>query len=567
MSQYRVFLNQYILSLGIFIFLWFIFISCAEIASPPGGEEDKVKPYIIGSEPANGSVNVPCGDRIVLYFSERVNPPQTGQSVFVSPRPIIKPKLKWKSDRLEIIFAGSFNINETYIVSASAGIADLRKNKLDSAGIIAFSTGASLDTGRIKGLVFSDESPKPGLYVALYDLAALTDSSAYDSLIPAYLTQTNSDGRFVFDYLPPREFRLVAFEDKNRDELFNPSREAFAVTDRPILLGGETSLDDLRLSMTSQDTLKPEIISATYTSNRLIRVRLSRKIPLDWFSKHLDQTSITLLNDTSLIYQALSLLEEESEESSNLTLVFPDLVEGKYKLQLKYDSASVALVSSDVVVKESEDKTPPSLVMFEPDQSSRFPDDLEIRMTFSEPLDTTKFTPETFYLWQEEPDSLLQLEWDWEDAFRLRFYSPNLSEGNNYRLVVTEFELIDRSGNALGDSLSEHHFSTLDYNSLGSISGQILKHISGQEKSPVVLKFRKVGQQQITTLLVEEQNFRIDVPAGDYLMTAYIDSDRNGKRGTGSIYPFSFAETQAAYPDTVSVRSRFETIGITFDIR
>lgn len=560
------FLYRDILFIGFTIFLWSILITCAEVGPPPGGEKDEVKPYILGSKPENGSVNVPRSDRIVLYFSEQVMSPQAEQPVFISPRQTEKPEFKWENDRLEIVFTDSFDIDETYVVSANSEIADLRNNKLDSAGIIAFSTGASLDTGRVMGQVFSGESPKSGLYVALYDITDLTDSTVYDSLFPAYLTKTNTDGRFNFEYLPPREFRLIAFDDMNQDELFNPSREAFAVTDRPVLLGGEMPLDNLCLSLTSQDTLKPEIISVVYTSNQLLKVRLSRNISLDWLNSHLDSITMTLHDDTSLIYQAHSFLESNLKESSNLSLAFQDLKVGDYQLHLEYDSAFTPLDYSDVVVEKSEDKTAPYMVLFEPDENPKFLDDLEIRMTFSELLDTTRFTPETFSLWQE-PDSLLQLEWYWDDDFRLCFSSPDIIENGQYRLVTTEFELFDMSGNAFGDSLSEHHFSTVDPKSLGSISGRVLKHIPWQEEAPVILQFRKIGQQQVTSLSVHEEDFRVDATAGDYLLTAFIDKNSDGSINTGSIYPFRLAETKATYPDTISVRTRFETTGITFDIR
>ena len=136
-----------------------ILLNCAEVASPPGGEEDKKKPFLISSEPPNGEVNVPLGNRIILSFSERVLK-ASGRSIFISPRPLDEPKIKWKNEQVEIIFADSFQANETYIISLSSGITDLRKNNLDSAGTIAFSTGPTLDTGIISGTVYQDSKPE-----------------------------------------------------------------------------------------------------------------------------------------------------------------------------------------------------------------------------------------------------------------------------------------------------------------------------------------------------------------------------------------------------------------------
>jgi len=80
-----------ILSLVLFAFT---LQHCAEVGSPPGGEIDKTAPYLVGSVPADGSVSVPPGNEIVLYFSERVVEPTARQTVLISPRfeepPVVK---------------------------------------------------------------------------------------------------------------------------------------------------------------------------------------------------------------------------------------------------------------------------------------------------------------------------------------------------------------------------------------------------------------------------------------------------------------------------------------------
>ena len=99
---------------------------------------------------------------------------------------------------------------------------------------------------------------------ALYELSVFEDTAAViDSLWPQYVSQTNKDGEFAFQFLPTREYRLIAFEDKNRNERFNPAREQFALPDRRIVVVGPLPLDDLRLFLTGQDTAVSEVISPT----------------------------------------------------------------------------------------------------------------------------------------------------------------------------------------------------------------------------------------------------------------------------------------------------------------
>jgi len=540
---------------------------CAEVAPPPGGEADKLSPILTGSIPENGAVNVAPGNSITLFFSERIVEPRSGKAVFVSPRPSKEPKLKWKSDRLQIILPDSFRTNETNIISLSANITDLRDNKLDSSTIIAFSTGPSLDSGYIAGHVYSKDKPLSGLMVALYRASAFEDTTMiFDSLYPDYVTQSNKEGMFTFQYLPEREYRLVAFDDKNLNERFNPARESFALPDRPIIPGGEMPLDNLELSLTTQDTATSEIISAAFTANRLLKVRLSREIPLDLLRRSPSNIMLRSQEDTNKVYVANSFLESDTTRASVLNCHFGPLSEGAYDLELTYDISRPTIHYRGIPVKLVEDKSPPTVVRFYPAPTPQFVDKIEIQAIFSESLDTAKITEGTFVL-HEQPDMEVSLAREWRDAFHLILHPSELKEGKSYTLAVTEFEIVDMAGNLLGDSLRGYPFSTLDSDSLGSVSGEVVVEIAGQQDSPTVLSFKKVDTKQVFDLSVSGRKFKIDVPAGKYLLSGFVDSDLDGQKGHGSIYPFRLAETSASYADTIAVRARFETTGIRFEFK
>jgi len=547
--------------------LLLIFTGCAEVAPPPGGEIDKLNPILIGSVPENGAVNVSPSRSITLFFSERIVEPRTGKAVFISPRPSKEPKLKWKSDRLEIIFPDSFRANETYIVSLSANITDLRGNKLDSSTVIAFSTGPSIDSGYVAGYAYSDDKALSGLMVALYRASIFGDTTViFDSLYPDYLTQSNKEGWFTFQYLPTREFRLVVFDDKNRDERFNPVRESFALPDRRIIIGGEMPLDNLQLSLTTQDTATSEIISAAFTSDGLLKLRLSREIPLDLLRQNPSNIILRNQDDSALAYAAFSFLESDEQKASILNCYFGQLENGMYNLELTYDISKPTIYHRGIEVKHIEDKSSPAIVSFYPDKTPRFLDKIEIQVVFSEPLDTVVITDGTFIL-RRLPNVEVPLEHEWRDVFHLLLRPSELKEGTSYMLAITEFEIADLAGNVLGDSLREYPFSILDSDSLGSVSGDIIVKISSEENSPVVLSFKKVSADQVYDLSVSGRKFKIDIPAGKYLLSGFMDSDLDGQKDNGSIYPFQLAETSASYPDTIRVRARFETAEIRFEFK
>ena len=121
---------------GIFI-AFILALACAEVQPPPGGQPDRIPPAIDSTVPSNGALTVPPNDEVTIFFSERVQAGR-GRQVFISPRPASEPKLDWRSDRLTITLPDQFQPNQTYVISLTSAITDLRNNRLDSAIIIAF---------------------------------------------------------------------------------------------------------------------------------------------------------------------------------------------------------------------------------------------------------------------------------------------------------------------------------------------------------------------------------------------------------------------------------------------
>lgn len=536
---------------------------CAEVAPPPGGPVDKTAPQLVSTTPVNGSVNVTTDNKIAIVFSERIVQPSTGRTVFISPRPLVEPDIDWKADRVEITLEEGFAPNQTYLVSVASTVADLRGNKLDSTITIAFSTGTTLDSGRIAGKVIqSNGSGARNTYVALYDSTALSDTITYDSIYPAYLTLTNEAGEFSLQYLPPQRYRLIAFQDKNRDERFNPRREAFAVPDRPIEVGGELLLSDLVLPLTLTDTTMPSIISASVTPNNLVRLRLGRSIPLTLLAAQPTNARLISVDDSLRFLVADGVAESHLDETDGLQVSFDDLRDGIYDMEITYAVDQPPLTTDSLEVEVREDDVPPAIEQFTPSDQPQFLRDIDIALAFSEPMNGDSLNEETFLLLQDSVTSV-PLAWQWRDPFHLHLVAQ-LQTGAQYTLDIAEFDLLDRAGNALGDSITQYRFATLDTDSLGSIGGTVVVLVPGQGEGEVLLTFKKVGSRQEYALPVSGRDFRIDVPAGKYLIEGFIDQNGNGERDDGSIRPFAFSESRTALADTVAVRARFETAGIEF---
>ena len=515
-----------------------------------------------------------AGDEVVLVFSEELVKPEQGTAIFVSPRPEQKPRVEWKGNQLRILFDEPLQPDRTYVITVNTTVADLRRNRLDSAVTVAFSTGQTIDTGLVAGRVVSqDGKPATGWTVGLYPLADFDGYALSDSLYPEYLTATAGNGAFTLSHLPSAAFRLVAFQDKNRDDLFNPSVEPFALPDRDILVSGGLPLDRLYLTGVTPDSLEPEIISVVTTEDGLIRMRLSRPIDPSYLIANYRETILKTMSDsqaTELLCEGV--LESDVKETSVLTAYFPGITDGLFRLALRYKADSTALVRDSVTVKRQPDKTPPQIVSYLPGDQPLFVNQVKTGLTWSEPIDRAGMSEQSLML-REDSLTLIPVNPEWNDAFHLDVAPQKLTAGRKYRLDVSEFDFRDSAGNQLGDSLRSYRFATLDADSVGSVSGQVTVSIPHRVEETAVMSFQSAASKSVYTVEVASfrtgtiatpRPFSLEVPPGKYLVSGFLDADGNGKFTPGSISPYRASETQAFLADTVAVRARFETAGVEF---
>jgi hypothetical protein len=99
---------------------------------------------------------------------------------------------------------------------------------------------------------------------------------------------------------------------------------------------------------------------------------------------------------------------------------------------------------------------------------------------------------------------------------------------------------------------------------LGSISGQVEalgKSISGD----IVLTFSLIdkGGKRYQKTLPQTGSFLFEnILPGKYMVGAFVDLNKDGNLTIGNPKPFVLSEPFTFFPDTVTVRSRWETEGV-----
>jgi hypothetical protein len=538
-------------------------VGCADVGVPPGGPEDKQGPTLVLSQPVNGSVNQSGIRFIRVGFSERVNPPTQGTSVYISPRPPTPPKISWGAKRLNIEFADTLASGQTYVISIPGGLTDLRGNKPDTAIWLAFSTGPALDSGRISGRVYDSERASSGVTVALYDTSKFTSGQPYDSIYPDYLTITGGTGDFTFRNLPQKQFRLIAFQKSGRDDRFHPMRDKFAIPHHTINLSQTQTLDSLYLTLTSQDSTPAHIVSAGMSIDRLLQLRLSKRVYRSTIDSSL---SAFTWSDASGSHPAIAFLPQDSLTVDSIYAYVGSLSEGIGSVHWRLDTAKPELKFDSLRISKSSDTARPRILSLGPAGGPLAGPDSSIRLWFSEPLDTLKMSDSTFVL-RVGKDSAFAVQRTHVSLFEYTLRSDRLYRGGLFDLVVRGNEVVDLAGNTLNDSITVMRCAMLASDSLGWIEGTAAIQIPEDSASLVSLSFRRIADSRQATLARVGRTFKIALPGGKYVLSGYLDRNGNGRYDAGAVFPLTLSEPRLYYADTVSVRARFETAGVDLTFR
>ena len=211
--------NRFVVSVGgVFALL---LNACALPEAPSGGPKDTTAPALVSSEPASKSVRV-SPSRVVLEFDEYVALAANGGQPISSP-PLpgnVRATLKGKSVHLTWD-GGPLQPQSTYSLALGGIYKDITEGNALGEQTLVFSTGDALDSLVWAGQILDARSGKPveNWAVGLWP-AQSTDSAAYQSL-PRYTSRTDAQGRFALGYLPAEPFRLLAFEDDDRNSKAN----------------------------------------------------------------------------------------------------------------------------------------------------------------------------------------------------------------------------------------------------------------------------------------------------------------------------------------------------------
>ena len=548
------------------LFILFLLFSCAVQRPPSGGPVDRIPPDIVSSNPLPGVLNVPTTlNQLKIIFSERMKQSTIRNNLFVSPP--LKFKNRWEKGRILIIdLVDTLKPQRTYVLSVGSGLQDMHNNKMAHSFTLAFSTGDTIDQGKISGRIYGLKRSET-FYIFAY---LLNDSTLFNPFKnkPDYVTLTGDNGDYTLGYLKNGKYRVMGVEDRNHNLLLDAIMERFALSFRDVAL--HDSLNRFRgldMQLAKLDTIPPMLTAARARYQNLLVLRFSEPLALDSLTRISIADSltnqplsiktlakapkhdswlelITAPMDSNRIYRVKCLNLADSSHNRN-----PDTLITYFMGTVKKDTSTFKLLRH--LPKDSaKNVRPESSVFFE----------------FNQPVNWQQVKAN--YHLQTKMGKTMSGFWQIKNLYQAGFHPYNpLQPDHTYRSVLNFKPIKSYFGKTAKDSISSHVFTIISQKELGEISGTIQPAIN--LKHPLILNVRSVrGKQFHKSLTIRKKHsFKFDyLPEGSYKIDGFIDLNENGKLDHGSLLPFKFCEPFKFLPDTVKVRKRWETSGIIFTL-
>lgn len=250
-----------------------ILASCATIGTPEGGPRDLTPPVVVRTNPPEGATNV-TGRRITVTLNKNIQLDDAFNKVVVSPAQITAPQITSNGKTVTIQLRDTLIPHTTYTIDLADAVKDLNEGNLLDGFATDFSTGDTVDSLRISGMVLEARTLEPaqGMLVGVH--SNLSDT-ALTSIPFERITKTNSKGVFTVRNLRPGSYRIFALNDINRDYRWDRSEDV-AFYDTLIVPTAER--------VTYADTLRTEDGRDSVVDRSFTRFR-PNDILLTWFNE------------------------------------------------------------------------------------------------------------------------------------------------------------------------------------------------------------------------------------------------------------------------------------------
>ena len=517
-------------------------ISCARQGSPTGGPKDETPPVFLKADPDTLATNVDLNlQEATINFDEYILLKEYSKNVVVSPSfqipPIVTPQALAKK-YISIKFQEPLLPNTTYSFNFGDAIQDFNENNKLSNFQYVFSTGSFIDSLKVTGRVNSsyDFKGPEKILVGLYKV----DSAYKDSIIlqkkPYYIARANDKGEYQLNYLASGKYKLIAFEDKVENVMYDYGKERLAFHNEPIELNSNQQIN-LNLFNQKPAYRKPE---ASFKQEGLIVFKTTGAT---------DDVTITPVGKE---FKTAYIQKFPKQDSINFWFnPKVDTITGRsaklnFKVQHKDQIDEVsALYSKSNTERKLE---------FKALNDQKLAPNKPFKIQANAPIKSLDLSK--IYVFKDTVSIPFKVSIDTVNAQNLNFaFEKNLDE---------KFE-VNLYPNALTDVLGEKN-DTLAYPiKMGTRGdfGHLKLTLQNTPSKPFILQFLKTDKD--FTVIEEIYNpanknyFEFNfIEPGEYLFRLLVDENENGKWDTGDYLSGKQPEPIYLYPEPIKIRAMWD---------
>jgi len=542
--------KKFILSLSVFYGIYNIY-SCAAIQSPSGGPKDNTPPILLSSYPESGSTRFSSG-KVDLVFSEYLQEKSINNAITILPTTKTPAEIKYKGDKVTIFFPDSLLSNQTYIISINRELKDEHGVPLAQGIQLALSTGERIDKSELSGQIFYNGKAS-GL---LWKIRDSTDRVNFYKRLPDYKIDASDDGEYVFSYLSPGSYKIVAVDRSISGRLLDPSYAVYGIPwNDPITIDTINMVQTGINILISEESRTTRILSAQWVSNRWGKLTFDNSI--DQYEKTIP---VDVVSD-SFGVRAKTFID--NKEKNILHFLIPDTIKSGTKTIIDvapvYQNTYVVIDSGKIFARIPTEKDTSYIAITNHNNSSVLDIEedniLPLDIHFSKIMDNVKLDS-AISLFKDS--TLLDINMVWDSPMHLAITpNSNWEPLSKYSLIIIRDKIFSTMVRSIEDSIKTIKISTSRFKKFGSLIGNIITPHS----NPLIAKLSTFEKENIfhNAIVNSSSLFKITkIPEGKYYLLFFYDKDANTKYSTGHLSPYATSEWFELVPDTISIRSNWD---------
>ena len=513
---------------------------CAAIAPASGGPKDTTPPVLLSANPPSGTVRL-LEPVVELTFSEYMDEKSFAAGIRIAPVLKDDPTVKFKGKSVIVTLPTGIKNDMTLVLTLSRSIKDEHGVELAKPIQLAYSTGDVIDTGIIKGWVYA--SQPAGVY--------LFHDEGSDTLLlskPDYISETEDDGSFEFNYLSSGKYKILAIERGAAGVQLDQKRMSYGVPPISVI-----ALDSIFTGIHIRLFKEKEPLrllrgewkdwnwGQLYFNNDILDgmdihgLKIGAR-EMEWLI-HPEDDKLIIVTVTDTVRSA-----KEKISFKNITMdqkVLLDSSAINVSIPAKGDTNYLALTNPDSKISITPEKTgsPIKLVYSRP-----LPEKLLNSFKIDLIIDDT--TEVNFTKMINTPMSIFvapQNGWEPKKSYKLKlFRHETTNEKETFK-----------------DSITTINIETTHPLGYGGISGTI----KGIDSEKMITEIQSVEKKHWNFKSVVNSAGRFeynDIPEGLYTLIVFDDRDQNIDYSYGKAYPFQPSEWFYVLPDTIEVRANWD---------